>query len=453
MAEFIGRSEELKRLNDLYASKRSAACIIYGRHKIGKTAILKKFCEDKRHLYLTCAGGTVRRTMDSFTSVIEDVYPDHPPINCFEDLLNCLSKLKSNRTVVVIDDFQEMTALDQNATVSLREFINKTMHRLNIILAVCSADIKGISDGLDDRNSPLYGAFASEIRVNPMPFADTKGFHVNMDEPDRIRMYCIAGGVPYYHLLLNEDNARNNIVEHILGPVSPFVSAVLNDVNELTPNQSSSGIMTVLSDGAASLKEISDETGFTGAAVMKAMEPMVLSGIIRKERPIGGKRDPMYRITDGPLLFYYRIMHPNRSLISDEDVELSYMMLEEEMEMSYKTMFEEICKQYILKNFYCLEIGRWWEKNPEGGQKDSVDIIARVLLGKEESTLLCECGFFDRPTGMNDLMKLTDSREKIRDIGNTRYVMFSRSGFDDELKEYAEMYPTERIELVGIELL
>lgn len=451
---FIGRSEELKRLDSLYESDRSSACMVYGRHKVGKTALLKRFCEGKRSVLLTCTGGTLSRTFDSFSSDLEELITAE--IDNTSDLMRSFEKLMNvKKTVVIIDNYDELTELDPSAPVIIREFINKRMHGLNILLILCSASIKDVEEENDDRERPLNGAFASIIRVNPLPFRDAREFHPDMSEADRIRMYCIAGGIPLYHRLFNCDTSKENISEYVLGPLSYFRSSVMNDASELTPSRSAERIMTVLSDGPASLKEIADDTGFTSAAVMKTMDSLAQFGIVRKERPIGGKRDPVYRITDGPLLFYYRIIQPNRPVIEDEDIELSYMMLEEEMEMSYRPMFEEICKQHILKNYYCLEIGRWWGKitvDNETVQED-VDIVARVLLGNEESTLLCECGFYDRPTGMDELYALKNSRENIRDIGNTRYVMFSRSGFNDELREYAESFPTERIELVDIDSL
>lgn len=456
MDEFIGRSEELNDLATVYGSDLSKACCVYGRHMIGKTALLRKFCEDKRHVFLTCTGGTLNRMFESLTADMEDIYPDCPEIHGLKDLTDRLCQLKDRkRTVVVIDSYNELADLVPDAHVILREFIDKKMHDLNMMLVISSSSVKDMSEQTEDRNMPLYGRFALSMRLRPLPYRDAREFHPNMSEEDRIKMYCIAGGIPSFHLLFSEDTAKDNITEHIFGPLSFFRSLAMNAISELAPAQSAGRIMSVLSDGAASLKELSEETGFTGAAIMKTMDNLVLYGVVRKERAIGGKRDPVYRMTDGPLIFYHRIIQPNRSITDGEDTELAYVMLEEEMEMSYRPVFEEICKQHIIRSFYCLEIGRWWNRTVTDGDavQEDVDIIAKVLLGKEESTLLCECGFFDRPTGMNELYALKESEQRIRDIGNVRYVMFSRKGFTDDLAQYAETYPTERVELVDIDSL
>lgn len=454
--DFIGRNIELKLLNDAFKQNRSLACAVYGRHMIGKTALLKKFCEGKRSVHLSCSGGTLSRIFESFSSVLEEYIIDCPEIDTVDDLTDCLAKLKSrNKTVVILDDFQELTALEPETTEIIGRFIDKRIHDLNMMLIICSASIRQMTTYIDDRDEPLCGRFSSTLKVRPLPYRDARLFHPDMSEEDRIRTYCIAGGIPSYHLIFSENTAKDNIVRHILGPISFFRSMAANSISELTPIQSSGRIMSVLSDGAASLKELSDETGFTGAAIMKTMDMLMMNDIVRKERPLGGKKDPIYRMTDGPLLFYHRIIQPNCHTAEDDDTELTYLMLEEEMEMSYRPIFEEICKQHILRNYYCIEFGRWWNKRSVDGEtiQEDVDIIAKVLVNNEESTLLCECGFFDRPTDMNDLYNLKDKRERIRDIGNVRYMMFSRSGFTDELKGYAEAYPSERIELISIDAL
>ena len=52
----VGRSEELKYLEGVY-EKVPVACAICGRRHLGKTTLLRAFCADKPHIYLTGDGG------------------------------------------------------------------------------------------------------------------------------------------------------------------------------------------------------------------------------------------------------------------------------------------------------------------------------------------------------------------------------------------------------------
>lgn len=45
---FIGRNQELKKLNKMYESGRLEVAVIYGRRRVGKTTLITEFCKDKK---------------------------------------------------------------------------------------------------------------------------------------------------------------------------------------------------------------------------------------------------------------------------------------------------------------------------------------------------------------------------------------------------------------------
>ena len=47
---FIGRKNELLQLNRLYNSGKFEFAVIYGRRRVGKTAIINEFVKDKNAL-------------------------------------------------------------------------------------------------------------------------------------------------------------------------------------------------------------------------------------------------------------------------------------------------------------------------------------------------------------------------------------------------------------------
>lgn len=51
---FIGRKEELNFLEDRYNSADGQLIVLYGRRRVGKTELLRQFCQDKEHIFYTC---------------------------------------------------------------------------------------------------------------------------------------------------------------------------------------------------------------------------------------------------------------------------------------------------------------------------------------------------------------------------------------------------------------
>lgn len=45
---FMGRERELETLNRLYASNKFEFVVIYGRRRVGKTALINRFVEGKK---------------------------------------------------------------------------------------------------------------------------------------------------------------------------------------------------------------------------------------------------------------------------------------------------------------------------------------------------------------------------------------------------------------------
>ena len=57
---FIGREQELRTLNQLYASGKFEFAVIYGRRRVGKTALISEFIKGKDAIFFT--GGNQRET-------------------------------------------------------------------------------------------------------------------------------------------------------------------------------------------------------------------------------------------------------------------------------------------------------------------------------------------------------------------------------------------------------
>jgi len=49
--EFVGREKELEDLEKDFESDNFSLAVIYGRRRVGKTELIKKFCSNKQHIY------------------------------------------------------------------------------------------------------------------------------------------------------------------------------------------------------------------------------------------------------------------------------------------------------------------------------------------------------------------------------------------------------------------
>ena len=73
---FVGRDKELSFLNEKYAEKSGNLILIYGRRRIDKTALVNKFIEDKKVIYLPATMEERNQIIRRFTQEISQFFND-----------------------------------------------------------------------------------------------------------------------------------------------------------------------------------------------------------------------------------------------------------------------------------------------------------------------------------------------------------------------------------------
>lgn len=68
--DFYGRVGELESLQDAYDSRTAEMAIIYGRRRIGKTALIQEFCEGKPAFFYTAKAWKDPYQLDRFSQAV-----------------------------------------------------------------------------------------------------------------------------------------------------------------------------------------------------------------------------------------------------------------------------------------------------------------------------------------------------------------------------------------------
>ncbi len=72
MSQFYCREDELRKLNKRYAGDKFECIVIYGRRRVGKTALINEFCKDKPTIFFSALNTTG-------TSYFSDAAAHHRP--------------------------------------------------------------------------------------------------------------------------------------------------------------------------------------------------------------------------------------------------------------------------------------------------------------------------------------------------------------------------------------
>ena len=68
---FIGRNTELKTLDKLYRSNKFEFAVIYGRRRVGKTALINEFSRDKDTIFFTGVETNATHNLENFSRCIK----------------------------------------------------------------------------------------------------------------------------------------------------------------------------------------------------------------------------------------------------------------------------------------------------------------------------------------------------------------------------------------------
>lgn len=104
---FIGRNKELDALNRLYQSDKFEFVVIYGRRRVGKTALINHFIDDKTAIYFMGVESNEKQNLENFSkSIIEfsSGIQTETSFASYQAALEYVFKLAENERVILTID-------------------------------------------------------------------------------------------------------------------------------------------------------------------------------------------------------------------------------------------------------------------------------------------------------------------------------------------------------------
>ena len=86
MSQFYCREDELRKLNKRYAGDKFECIVIYGRRRVGKTALINEFCKDKPTIFFSALNTTGKENLEALSkSIMSYERPDKSKTSYFSD--------------------------------------------------------------------------------------------------------------------------------------------------------------------------------------------------------------------------------------------------------------------------------------------------------------------------------------------------------------------------------
>jgi AAA+ ATPase superfamily predicted ATPase len=322
---FLNRERELEQVEVWWdAPPASKLALLWGRRRVGKTALLQHFAEGKRTVFHTGAGRPVEDELRILSrlaaAVIEPGFRDLEarPFVDWEDLLETLATAaRDEPLLVILDEFPDLTAVSPDLENRIRAFWDRARGRTKLRLLLCGSAVRTM-EAIQEERAPLYGRIDLSLLVQPFRPHEAALMLRDLSPSDRALVWGLVGGIPLYLEWWNQKaSIDNNLLQLVCTPGGPLLTAgELALASELDGGELARQILYAIAAGRTKHSEIEDAVRADPA---RPLERLVRLGFVERMIPVTS--DPrrtrlrLYRIADNFLAFGLTLVDPYRAEI------------------------------------------------------------------------------------------------------------------------------------------
>ena len=453
MEKFIDREEEMMTLQSEYERPGSSLVILYGRRRVGKTALISEFIKGKNALFFLASEESEAQNRTAFKEKAAD-FTGNELLRQFDakswDILfqTIMQTPFQEKPIIVIDEFQYIGKSNPAFPSIFQRIWEEQLKDRSVMVILCGSLISMMESQTLSYSSPLYGRRTAQIRLKQIPFRYYHEFFPDKSPRELVEYYSVTGGVPKYIELFSEsDDIYHAIQKNILNR-----SGYLYDEPHFLLQQEVSeignyfSVIRAIAAGNSKLSAISTVLEVKSTSLTKYLKTLIDLDILEREVPVTEEnpeksKKGLYKIKDNYLRFWFAFIYPNMSFIESGNSAIVLDKIRKSMVSGHTAfVYEDVCREQMWKlnandawSFHFSKIGRWWDSRNE------IDIAAIDPDGS--NLILGECKFWQEPVGSNILYALEQKAATVewrKDRRHTWLILFSAAGFTDELKELAK---------------
>lgn len=444
MVRFIGRLKEQKLIFNIINRDLLDVVLIYGRRRVGKSELIKQCIlqSNIKNIYYECKQTTEMNNVESLSTLISSLY-DLPKLyfSGFEDVLRFLfEKSKQEKLILVLDEYSYLKDRVKGIDSILQSLIDEYKDVSSLKLILCGSYVD-IMKSLIYVHNPLYGRITQTIDLKPMDYYESSLFYDGFSNEDKVRLYSVFGGIPYYNRLIDSSKSvKENIIELIASVGARLeleVSMYLK--TEISKIVNANEVFETMASGVSRYSDILSKSHVTSSpTLVDVLDKLIKMDVVIKESPINdenNKKKSGYYICDNLSLFFYKYIFRYSSQMQIMDSEVFYdKYIHNDFETQHVPfVFENICKQYLIRlNKLGLneeifhKIGKYYYDDPIKKTNGEFDIVTLDTKGY----IFYEAKFRNKKIDIEMIQKEIEQVNKTG-LHCYKYGFFSKTGYED----------------------
>lgn len=408
---FVGRNAELDTLEQAYGKDAFQMVVIYGRRRVGKTALIERFCQGKRALTFTARELSKSENLRDFSQAVYAFFGMPETAGSFANWKDAFEYVamraqgdREHPFVLVFDEFPYAAQSEKSLPSTLQIVIDHAFKNTNVTMVLCGSNEGFMESEVLGRKSPLYGRRTAQIPLKPFDLFDAaKLMPSNASWEDKINYYATLGGTPYYLEQLSEQYSYAQNIERLCFNISGILYAEPDMLmrQELREPALYNGLLNAVGSGRNTPTVIADYIGMDRSSVSTYLATLAGLGIVERKVPFGENAAAM-QSTSGAAFSTY-----------------------------VGQQFEEMCVQWLVREckearmaFLPTAIGKWWGNDPQAKAQADIDIVMEDSINKQ--LLLGECKWRNTVNESETIATLQSRSPLIKSNYARQYVLFTK---------------------------
>ena len=296
-----------------------------------------------------------------------------------------------------------------------------------------------VMENILKEDNPLYGRFSIKMNVRQMDYLDSSKFYPSMSNEDKVAIYSVFGGVPYYNQFVDD---KLSVKENIITLVASSNARLLTEAKDfvaLEINKMANANETFMAIAAGN-KKFSDilnkshvSSSPTLVDVLTRLEEM---DAINKISPINEEtqKKSIYEISDRLTLFYYRYIFRKISFFSTMNSDDFYEgFIKEDFYNQYiPKEFEKISAQFLIRQNKkgkikppLYKVGKYYYDDPINKTNGEFDVVTLNKNGYDFYEVKFSSSPIDDSIVKEEIYQLSKINIKYNKLG-----FISKTGFN-----------------------
>ena len=456
--EFIGRKYEQKRLKKVIDSNELNTTLIFGRRRVGKSELVKHVLKeyDCLKFYYECKEVSEKSNTNALSELISETLKlPKFEFNDFESILKYIFELgKERKVILILDEYPYLKKIVQGIDSIIQSLIDNYKDVSNVSFIILGSYVD-IMKSLLLSSNPLYGRIDLTIDLKPMDYYDSSLFYSSFSYEDKVKLYSVFGGIPYYNRLID---SSKSVYENIIDLIASDGARLENEVSmylnsEISKIVNANEVFLALSKGFSKYSDILSQSHVSsGPTLVDVLDKLIKMNVVIKVNPINSNENnkkSSYYISDNLSLFYYRYIfkYLSQMKIMDSNVFFDKYIKKDFEEQYVPHVFESICKEYLIRKNkegkfdpILEKIGKYYYDNPKEKLNGEFDVVSLDSKGY----IFYEAKF--RNISINDSI----IEKEIEQVSKTKlncykYVFISKSGFECKERDNVELINLEEL--------